>query len=88
MVTVGSAATGWMNDGVFGDGWHLFGSGSGQYEEAAETYGDTDQILDAFISEYGNDSIADAIDLENEDCGKDSSYGAGETDSCRCKRYI
>ena len=67
MVTVGSAATGWMNDGVFGDGWHLFGSGSGQYEEAAETYGDTDQILDAFISEYGNDSIADAIDLENED---------------------
>ena len=66
MVTVGSAATGWMNDGVFGDGWHLFGSGSGQYEEAAETYGDTDQILDAFISEYGNDSIADAIDLENE----------------------
>ena len=67
MVTVGTAATDWMNDGVFGDGWHLFGSGSGQYEEAAETYGDTDQILDAFISEYGNDSIADAIDLENED---------------------
>ena len=66
MVTVGSAATDWMNDGVFGDGWHLFGSGSSQYEEAAETYGDTEQILDAFISEYGNDSIADAIDSENE----------------------
>ncbi len=66
MVTVGSAATDWMNDGVFGDGWHLFGSGSSQYEEAAETYGDTEQILDAFISEYGNDSIADAIDPENE----------------------
>ena len=67
MVAVGAPATDWANDGVFGDGWHLFGSGSGQYEEAAETYGDTDQILDAFISEYGNDSIADAIDLENED---------------------
>ena len=24
MVTVGSFATDWMNDGVFGDGWHLF----------------------------------------------------------------
>ena len=28
MVTVGSFATDWMNDGVFGDGWHLFGIGS------------------------------------------------------------
>lgn len=37
MVTVGSAATDWMNDGVFGDGWHLFGIGSAKYEEAAET---------------------------------------------------
>ncbi|WP_301544678.1 ferrous iron transporter B, partial [Ruminococcus bicirculans (ex Wegman et al. 2014)] len=25
MVTVGSAATDWANDGLFGDGWHLFG---------------------------------------------------------------
>ena len=28
MVTVGSFATDWMNDGVFGDGWHLLGIGS------------------------------------------------------------
>ena len=28
MVTVGSMATDWANDGVFGDGWHLFGIGS------------------------------------------------------------
>lgn len=25
MVTVGAAATDWANDGLFGDGWHLFG---------------------------------------------------------------
>ncbi len=25
--TVGSAATDWANDGLFGDGWHLFGMG-------------------------------------------------------------
>ena len=67
MVTVGAACTDWVNDGVFGDGWHLFGRGTAQYEEAAEDYGDTDQILDAFIAEYGTDDIANAIDIESED---------------------
>ncbi len=67
MVTVGTAATDWMNDGVFGDGWHLLGIGSGEYEEAAETYGDSDQIIDAFVAEYGNDEIADALDMESEE---------------------
>ena len=28
MVSVGSMATDWANDGLFGDGWHLFGIGS------------------------------------------------------------
>lgn len=28
MVAVGAPATDWANDGVFGDGWHLFGIGS------------------------------------------------------------
>ena len=64
MVTVGSMATDWMNDGVFGEGWHLFGIGSGKYEDAAKAYGDTDLILDAFNAAYGSDDIADALDLE------------------------
>ncbi len=38
MVTVGAAATDWANDGLFGDGWHLFGIGAGAYGEAAEEY--------------------------------------------------
>ena len=67
MVTVGAACTNWVNEGVFGDGWHLFGRGTAQYEEAAKDYGDTDQILDAFIAEYGTDDIANAIDIESED---------------------
>ena len=29
--TIGTLATDWVNDGVFGDGWHLFGIGSGEY---------------------------------------------------------
>jgi ferrous iron transport protein B len=76
MVTVGSAATDWMNDGVFGDGWHLFGIGSAKYEEAAENYGDSDQIIDAFIAEYGTDEMKDAVDIStdeyNESAAKDA----------------
>ena len=36
MVTVGTSATDWANDGLFGDGWHLLGIGSGEYDEAAD----------------------------------------------------
>ncbi len=38
VTTVGTIATDWANDGVFGDGWHLFGIGTAQYEEAVEEY--------------------------------------------------
>lgn len=76
MVTVGSAATDWMNDGVFGDGWHLFGIGSAKYEKAAENYGDSDQIIDAFIAEYGTDEMKDTVDISadeyNESAAKDA----------------
>ena len=36
--TVGTIATDWANDGVFGEGWHLFGIGSSDYNEVAEEY--------------------------------------------------
>ena len=48
VTTVGSLATDWANDGVFGDGWHLFGIGSAAYEEAAEEYVIPGIIKDAF----------------------------------------
>ncbi len=63
----GTKLTDWANDGLFGDGWHLFGIGSKAAEEAEENYGDTDLIIEAFNSEFGNDDIAAAIDLESED---------------------
>lgn len=53
MVAVGTPATDWANDGLFGDGYHLFGNGAAQYEEAVERYGDTNAIIDAFAEEYG-----------------------------------
>ncbi len=70
MVTVGSAATDWANDGLFGDGWHLFGIGSGEYEEAAEEYGASPDIINAFVELKGDEATADAMaaleDEENE----------------------
>lgn len=38
MSTVGSWATDWANDGVFGDGWHLFGIGSSKYSKATDDW--------------------------------------------------
>ena len=49
MVTVGSAATDWANDGLFGDGWHLFGIGSKQYEEVSENYTNATKAIGAFV---------------------------------------
>lgn len=67
MVSVGAAATDWANDGLFGDGFHLFGIGTAAYEEAAEAYGDTNAILAALIAEYGDAEMEAALDEESED---------------------
>ena len=48
MVTVGASATDWANDGLFGDGWHLFGIGSAAYNEAAEEYSEAVAIVDGY----------------------------------------
>ncbi len=45
--TVGGWATDWANDGVFGEGWHLFGIGTSAYEDAVEEYNRADQIIAA-----------------------------------------
>jgi len=49
MVGVGASATDWANDGLFGDGWHLFGNGTAAYEADAEEYGDAFNVVDAFV---------------------------------------
>ncbi|MBO4653609.1 MAG: ferrous iron transporter B [Lachnospiraceae bacterium] len=72
MVGVGAPATDWANDGLFGDGWHLLGIGSGDTEDAEEEYGDTDAILEGLLakaSEAGVDTEAaeNAMDSEAED---------------------
>ncbi len=60
MVGIGSAATDWANDGLFGDGWHLFGIGSSEAEEKAEEYEAAIRALDA----YGVEVDAEAEDFD------------------------
>ena len=48
MVGVGSMATDWANDGLFGDGYHLFGIGSSEYEEVSDEYASAANAISAF----------------------------------------
>ena len=59
MVTVGSAATDWANDGLFGDGWHLFGMGTSEYTEVADNYTAATEAISAY---YDLDTEADDFD--------------------------
>ena len=78
MVTVGTAATDWANDGLFGDGFHLFGIGTSAYEEVEEEYGDSDEIIAAYVESLGSKgkAIADAIDTEAEDYDSEAAVKA------------
>ena len=58
MVTVGSAATDWANDGLFGDGWHLLGIGTKAYTAEADDYTAATQAIQAFLPD---------MDFESED---------------------
>ena len=61
MVTVGSAATDWANDGLFGDGWHLLGIGSKAYSAEADDYTAAAQAVQAFTD---IDVTADDFDAD------------------------
>ncbi len=63
VTTVGGWATDWANDGVFGDGWHLFGIGTSAYEEDAAEFSRADQIVAA--SEDGLKTV-EIVDEEEE----------------------
>lgn len=61
--TVGTWATDWANDGVFGDGWHL--TGGAVYEEAVEAYAEPAAVIEAFeaAAEEANLDPANAVNL-------------------------
>mgnify|MGYP000009493636 CR=1 FL=1 len=59
--TIGTWATDWANDGVFGDGWHLFGIGTKAYEKVSDDHTAAMQAVEAF---YGIDTEADDFDAD------------------------
>ncbi|MGN0382921.1 MAG: ferrous iron transporter B, partial [Eubacterium sp.] len=72
--TIGTFATDWANDGVFGDGWHLFGIGTSEYEDDMNDYAkdyvfteDVRKIVAQAVSEdvIGAQNIQDAMDDED-----------------------
>ncbi len=82
--TVGTFATDWANEGVFGDGWHLFGIGSSAYEKAMTDYAVekvwTDEMLftvDAAAEKgvVGAEEIQSAI-AEQDFGAFDEAYGS------------
>lgn len=72
VTTVGTWATDWANDGVFGDGWHLFGIGSSAYEESVGEWETEQAKIEAFLAgaaERGIDTtgITEALEAEEPD---------------------
>ena len=61
MVTVGSWATDWANDGLFGDGWHLLGIDGG-YSELSDDYTAAMEAVNAFVPDV--DVEADDFDAD------------------------
>ena len=65
VTTVGTWATDWANDGVFGEGFHLFGIGSSAYSDAADAYVEPGAMVEAFeaAAEEAGVDPASAADL-------------------------
>ena len=72
VTTVGAWVTDFTNDGLFGDGWHLFGIGTAAHEEATDKWAEENvftaklqQIVDKAAADEnvaGADEVKDAVD--------------------------
>ena len=64
--TVGTIATDWANDGVFGDGWYL-GSGQEQFDEVSEEFESAQESVDAFEAAAEEEDLDPASETFIED---------------------
>ena len=71
MVGVGAPATDWVNDNLFGDGFHLFSIGSSAYQDDADAYANAELIVDgydAYVEENGTAPTGNfEYDVEDEE---------------------
>lgn len=76
VTTVGTWATDWANDGLFGDGFHLFGNGSAAYEKAALQYAEENIWTDDVVAEISAAADAGVIGAEEVlESIKDKDFG-------------
>ena len=71
VTTVGTWVTDWTNDGLFGDGFHLFGM-SGDYDDA------TDKWANEFVFTDGVKAVVDEAAADSDIKGADELQGAIE----------
>ena len=77
--TVGTFATDWVNDGVFGDGWHLFGIGTADYEEDMNTYAEQYVFTDELKNMVNSAAEAGVIGAEDvQGAVEEADFGAFE----------
>lgn len=65
--TIGTLATDWTNDGLFGDGWFLFGIGRNDYDQAITEYATenlwTDDMVH-LVNQAADENIVGAADIQ------------------------
>lgn len=65
--TIGTLATDWTNDGLFGDGWFLFGIGRNNYDQAITEYATenlwTDNMVH-LVNQAADENIVGAADIQ------------------------
>ena len=81
VTTIGTYATDWANDGLFGDGWYLAGVGRGDFDEATDAWAEEKIFDDASIQAVVDAAAADADVIGGEDIQEtfaDKDFGGFE----------
>lgn len=76
VTTVGTVATDWANDGLFGDGWHLFGIGTSDYEDATSAFAEENLFtpqLEATVKDAADNNVVGAGEVYDAVTAKDFS---------------
>lgn len=63
--TVGTWATDWTNDGLFGDGYHLFGIGTSDYEDDMTSFAEENIWNENFVSILESANSAGVVGAED-----------------------
>ena len=90
--SLGTIVTDWANDGVFGDGWYLFGIGRDDYNSAMDEYAEKNIWTDEFKNEIKAAVDADVLGAEDiysaiEDGSYEDFNSAYETYSASVEEY-